>query len=541
MSTQKSKEFRIVGPPGTGKTTTLSRLIAKSCSQHGSEAVLVTSFTKAAARELVSRNLPLSDDRVGTLHALCYRALDRPKIIDREVLQDWNREYPMMQFGGISTNIDDPYGDIDSSGAKDGDGLLQELSRLRGLQTPKEFWPVRVQNFAQYWEDFKDQTFTIDFTDLIARCVDERIPIPHDSRVMFLDEVQDFSPLELSLARWWGSSCEELYLGGDDDQVLYRFKGAIPDAFMSPELPAEQVTILAQSYRVPRAVHAAATAWVEQIDHRIPKAYKPRDVEGAVGQIDINYKWHETLRYRLEEWIDAGKTVAILASCSFFLDPVKHKLRDWGFPFWNPYRKTRGDWNPLTGRSGTVSASDRVRMYRKPVDESGWWTYRELWEWAGCLKAEDIFHRGAKTLMRRKAEGEETAGLAVEVDDLEKWFADPVAAEKATAGDVVWLQSNLLDTYRKPIGYACNILEARGAKALKEQPKIILGTIHSVKGGEADIVVLFPDLSPAGYQEWTTPGEARDSVRRMFYVGMTRAKEALYWAQPVGMSVGGYL
>lgn len=538
---KKSKEFRIVGPPGTGKTTTLSRLIAKSCSQYGSEAVLVTSFTKAAARELVSRNLPLNDDRIGTLHALCYRALERPKLIDRELLKDWNASYPSMQFGGIGSNLDDPYGDIESSGAKDGDGLLQELNRLRGLQVPADFWPIRIQNFSQYWTDFKDQTFTIDFTDLISRCVEERVPIPHESRVMFLDEVQDFSPLELSLARWWGSSCEELYLGGDDDQVLYRFKGAIPDAFMSPDLPAEQVTILAQSYRVPRAVHAAATAWVEQIENRIQKDYKPRDVEGAVGQLDINYKWHETLKYRLEEWIDAGKTVAILASCSFFLDPVKHKLRDWGFPFWNPYRKTRGDWNPLTGRSGTISASDRVRMYRKPVDEAGWWTYRELWEWAGCLKAEDIFHRGAKTLMRRKAEGEETAGLAVEVDDLEKWFADPVAAEKATAGDVAWLQSNLLDTYRKPIGYACNILEARGPKALKDQPKITLGTVHSVKGGEASIVVLFPDLSPAGYQEWTTPGEARDSVRRMFYVGQTRAREELYWAQPVGLSISGYL
>ncbi|MBA5875217.1 MAG: AAA family ATPase [Nitrospira sp. CR1.2] len=538
---KKSKEFRIVGPPGTGKTTTLSRLIAKSCSQYGSEAVLVTSFTKAAARELVSRNLPLNDDRIGTLHALCYRALERPKLIDRELLKDWNASYPSMQFGGIGSNLDDPYGDIESSGAKDGDGLLQELNRLRGLQVPADFWPIRIQNFSRYWADFKDQTFTIDFTDLIARCVEERVPIPHESRVMFLDEVQDFSPLELSLARWWGSSCEELYLGGDDDQVLYRFKGAIPDAFMSPDLPAEQVTILAQSYRVPRAVHAAATAWVEQIENRIQKDYKPRDAEGAVGQLDINYKWHETLKYRLEEWIDAGKTVAILASCSFFLDPVKHKLRDWGFPFWNPYRKTRGDWNPLTGRSGTISASDRVRMYRKPVDEAGWWTYRDLWEWAGCLKAEDIFHRGAKTLMRRKAEGEETSGLAVEVDDLEQWFADPVAAEKATAGDVGWLQSNLLDTYRKPIGYACNILEARGPKALKDQPKITLGTVHSVKGGEASIVVLFPDLSPAGYQEWTTPGEARDSVRRMFYVGMTRAKEELYWAQPVGMSISGYL
>ena len=180
-------------------------------------------------------------------------------------------------------------------------------------------------------------------------------------------------------------------------------------------------------------------------------------------------------------------------------------------------------------------------MFRKVCDESAWWTYRELWEWAGCLKAEELFHRGAKTLMRRKAEGEETAGLAVEVADLEAWFAAASASEAATGGDLGWLQMNLLETYRKPIGYACNILEARGPSALKSQPQVIIGTIHSVKGGEADIVVLFPDLSPAGYQEWSTPGEPRDAVRRMFYVGMTRAKEELYWAQPMGASIGGYL
>ncbi len=66
---------------------------------------------------------------------------------------------------------------------------------------------------------------------------------------------------------------------------------------------------------------------------------------------------------------------------------------------------------------------------------------------------------------------------------------------------------------------------------------------HYVSGGAVvhNCVVLFPDLSPAGYREWTTPGDAQDSVRRMVYVGMTRAREALYWAQPCGLSIGGYL
>jgi ATP-dependent exoDNAse (exonuclease V) beta subunit len=50
--------------------------------------------------------------------------------------------------------------------------------------------------------------------------------------------------------------------------------------------------------------------------------------------------------------------------------------------------------------------------------------------------------------------------------------------------------------------------------------------VHSVKGGEADDVILFPDLSPAGYSEYMST-ENRDRILRLFYVGMTRAKDRL--------------
>jgi superfamily I DNA/RNA helicase len=66
---------------------------------------------------------------------------------------------------------------------------------------------------------------------------------------------------------------------------------------------------------------------------------------------------------------------------------------------------------------------------------------------------------------------------------------------------------------------------------LLKRPSIIIGTIHSVKGGEADVVYLFPDLSLAGINEWhNTNGDdtyGKDSIIRLFYVAMTRAKQEL--------------
>ena len=61
--------------------------------------------------------------------------------------------------------------------------------------------------------------------------------------------------------------------------------------------------------------------------------------------------------------------------------------------------------------------------------------------------------------------------------------------------------------------------------AIQRQPEIIVGTIHSVKGGEADVVYLLPDLSVAAVRQAEEGDE--DSITRTFYVGMTRAKERL--------------
>ncbi len=71
--------------------------------------------------------------------------------------------------------------------------------------------------------------------------------------------------------------------------------------------------------------------------------------------------------------------------------------------------------------------------------------------------------------------------------------------------------------------YTIRVVRAFG---VEESPRVILGTIHSVKGGEADDVVLFPDLSPAGYAEYAS-NAYRDRILRLFYVGMTRTRDRL--------------
>jgi len=102
------------------------------------------------------------------------------------------------------------------------------------------------------------------------------------------------------------------------------------------------------------------------------------------------------------------------------------------------------------------------------------------------------------------------------------------------SGDMEWYSKRLLASRRLGADYPITVATARGSMALREPPQVVVGTIHSVKGGEADVVFLMPDLSMAGNEEWRGSARSQAAVRRLFYVGMTRARETLILCAPGG-------
>ena len=122
------------------------------------------------------------------------------------------------------------------------------------------------------------------------------------------------------------------------------------------------------------------------------------------------------------------------------------------------------------------------------------------------------------------------------IDDLYELIASP-----GVMGDLdnlypSWLLSKCVSSKRRNLSYVVRVFKRFGIRGLIEKPKIVVGTIHSVKGGEADVVYLAPDLSYQGFQQ--LEGRGRDQVFRQFYVGMTRAKETLVLCSAKnGMSV----
>ena len=72
-----------------------------------------------------------------------------------------------------------------------------------------------------------------------------------------------------------------------------------------------------------------------------------------------------------------------------------------------------------------------------------------------------------------------------------------------------------------------------GAESLAEgeEPRVIIGTIHSVKGGQADVVLVLPDVSRPSWG-WLPWRRISDEVRRLLYVAFTRAREELVLLDP---------
>ncbi|MFH1984590.1 MAG: ATP-dependent helicase [Pseudomonadota bacterium] len=538
---EEAGELIIIGPPGCGKSTRLAtKEIPDAAMKFGPDKIVVTSYTKAGAREIATKRsvltgekIPVNSAHVGTLHALCYRTIGTPDLAETH-LDDWtmdNPAYPMMD--GAKGDLDE--GGHESGGSMgEGDQFLQQMNICRARLIPPDQWPDAVKRFAKLWDGWKAATGYFDFTDLIQYGIDNLPYAPGQPDVIFVDEAQDFTAQQLKLIRLWGEQARWIVLVGDDDQTIYDFTGASPEAFIRPGDTTRRKRVLSQSYRVPRAVQERALRIIRKVSRREEKEYRPRNADGIVRtHMDGNFKDPSSVIDEAIVKVKEGKRVMFLTTCAYMLDPLKEGLRKKGLPFCNPYRKRRGDWNPLLpGDESRTTARDILSSFLATGDDGPYWSVEQLMKWLPFVKVGDdgLVRKNGKAGIKalKTAVDDQVEGLHTCREVLSQLLG-PGAVEHALSRDVDWLYEQLVAAKQRSLQYPTYVFRQFGEKAIMEDPKIIIGTIHSVKGGEADCVYLFPDISKAVFTELQVadPTRTRDALYRLFYVGMTRAKEEL--------------
>lgn len=519
----------VYGPPGTGKTTHLIERVARAVEHYGSNtAVVVMSLTKAAATEIKGRlalaGVYIPDSHCGTMHSIGYALADRPGMID---VAEFNKTYQRDVSANFGKGSDDA--DSDEYAEKADDLAMQwiALARARGFQPTDEGiraagYGVGVARLCEQWESFKRATGTLDYADMVTAALE--LGPPKGCRSIIYDEAQDGSRAEFEVLERWANApgIEHVVIAGDDDQALYTWRGASVKDFMSF---GHQSIVLNTSWRLPRRVWQFAESMVEGIEVRVQKPYAPRPdaPDGILEHRTGGSKYVSDVMEEAHELALTGKSVMVLAQCSYMLKPAVAYSRQAGIPIHNPYRRRRGDWCPLkNGSSSMVTVRDIVEAYAEPIQ-----TWGTVNRWLGGVDANKVLVRGAKSAVAEIAKGDD-AGVALNQDDWAALVRDPNLREMAAAGKWDFLSIAGIGS-RRTLNYAIHCV-MRGWRPT-EDPMVAVGTIHSVKGGEADFVFLIPDIAPSSYHE----GD-RDSLIRTFYVGATRAKEGLFLCAGKGLT-----
>tara|TARA_E500000318_G_scaffold50678_1_gene47435 strand:- start:1495 stop:3039 length:1545 start_codon:yes stop_codon:yes gene_type:complete len=498
-----TKIFRIYGPPGTGKTTALLNKVDEALEAGVNPAHIgYFAFTRQAANEAVERactRFKLDKSQLPWFRTLHSFALKLSGIRQEQVMQAEHYKELGHALGGIDLRVDanqingDELFDLN----KNGNPLISliNLARLRKVDLRQQYdetqmamsWSY-VKYVADALQEYKNRFNLYDFTDMLEVFVRDGAGFCPRLAITFIDEAQDLSPLQWDVAHVLEQHSDRIYCAGDDDQAIYRWAGADVEHFIGLNGGYE---VLEQSYRVPATVHPLAERIAQRINRRVPKTYLPRKDAGRVqrivdtGQIDFSKG----------SWL-------VLAQAGYFLDPTAEDLKSRGYLF------SRKGYRSISERlSEAVNGWEQMRKGKRITGKAARTVY-------SYMSVGDRVRRGFKKLPA--------------VDDDETVSLEELQQNHGLLAtiDMIWHEAmdKLPDSDRAYI----TALLRRGEK-FNAIPRINLSTIHGSKGGEADNVVLYTDLSPAAV---SAAEHAPDDLHRVFYVGVTRTKQNLYLVEP---------
>ncbi len=544
-------EYRVIGPAGCGKSTYLidqvNRRVDHWCAHTGNPQnqcrdVLLASLTRTAAAELKQRGLQIPQEQIGTLHSHALHALGKPKLcVSAKAIAQWNKESAMDHWRSEGASHAPSDGEYQASlGQYRGDQLFAEYTTNRCRLTPRDEWRGPVAEFAEAYESWKRLNNYLDYDDLIIKAYEDQTDPPGNPSTILGDEQQDSSRAELRLMRYWATKCNKLILCGDEDQAIFSFRGADARGMSSVDIPPDHERVLEQSYRVPRAVHAEAMQIIRRVEDRKDVVYYPRDEEGEVSRVcwsmrTAPYEAVAEIERLLQEPDERPGTAKVMClfSCAYQANQLMLALRSAGIPYWNPYARERGNFNPLHPSKG-VSTLDRVLAYLKNSEDchrekASMWTWDDFLSWIDICAADGWLRHGAKTEAKSRASVNPKAPLTI--DDLNSLISHEDVLLDLADCNLEWLGNHIIEARRGVYGYILEIAKRRGYNSIIEQPRVIVGTCHSVKGGEAENVFVCPDLSVSGWEAYGNR-ETRDSLHRLYYVAATRARRRLILTAP---------
>ena len=491
----------IFGPPGTGKTTYLLQLVETELKNGvAPNRIGYFAFTKKAAEEALSRaasnfNYETKDfSNFRTLHSFAYRELN---LKEEDVMNDNDYSYLSNK---LQIKLSNPNKKIEKYGAglpDDAFTRIIDLAKINGVNCKAQFdYPTtghlpggwlkldyieRGLQMYKFGGEFPRRKF--DYTDMLIEFNKKDVDLIPEFDVVIIDEAQDLSWLQWQMVDRIASKTKRIYIAGDDDQAIFKWAGARPEFLINMKGHRK---ILGKSYRLPFKIQQKAKDLISRVEERVDKQWSSRDDEG-----EINYYPTEQLSKLTEgDWL-------VLARNKYTLDKLEENLKVNGY-YYSRNNTTSIDSRVLNG----IKAWESLR-------KGGELSYKDVKKFYYFLHIERSVERGHKTLQNADRDS------FYNYETLTKDHGLKVNK------DLPWFEA-LDNIPRIKSSYIRAVL--RRGQNLDYSPKIKLSTIHGAKGGEANNVMLLTDLSRKTDESYWIN---KDEERRVFYVGMTRAKQSL--------------
>jgi superfamily I DNA/RNA helicase len=466
-------------------------------------------FTKRGVEEAISRaadrfNLPRARFRFfNTLHSAAFRhlGLNSDQVFTGSKIREFGEAYGLDLHGGLSSD-DGTYSNFY------GDDLilfLENFARITRIPMEevlhKNDYIVpdfeRAYKIIKHFRQYKTEQGLFDFTDMIEQFILSDDP-PY-LEVLIIDESQDLSELQWEMVFLLTRHVKRIYIAGDDDQTIFTWAGA-SERFISME---GRVHILKQSYRVPVKIHSLANRVINKVQNRRPKVWNPRAAEGTVSSLENMSELDFNMLHETGSVMMLGRTVKLIRTR--FVPLCRH--------YGLPYRYFENNGVKVTQARAIEAWNDLYAGNKVPAPEV--LSVYGLLPSEGHGKKPGIAH-GHKVRLKRIAEQEEPPSFTMA----------ELRREYGLLAEGKWNEV-FTEIDPKDVDYIQKVLN--NGFSLLDKPKIHISTIHRVKGGQADTVVLLSDTAKKS-EEFAATNQ--DEETRVFYTGITRTKNDLILIRP---------
>lgn len=566
----------VLAGPGSGKTTVITQRTKKLIEDYGVNPanILVVTFTKAAAREmkerfrnLMGKNLPVS---FGTFHAIFFNILkyayklEASNIVREEQVFAWLRE--ILQETKLETEDEK---ELLSA-------IQSEISLVKGERISLEYYYPKScaqEIFVQFYQGYENRLrrgSLIDFDDMLVMTWElftKRADIlsawQRKYEYILIDEFQDINRTQYDIVRLLAGEKQNLFIVGDDDQSIYRFRGAKPDIMLGFEKQYPQAVkiVLEENYRSTQAIVETAgrviggnkKRFLKKL-HTGNKAGEPVEIRAFPNSGMQNKELAKKLREYQERGIDYSDMAVLFRTNSDARLLVEY-LMEYNIPF--RLKEALPDiydhWiskdiiTYIRIAMGSRARADFLKIINRPKR----YISRE------CLDTTEFsfdrlisFYEEKRWMVERIERLEEDINFmqdmppyaaisyvrrAIGYEDFLKEYAQNKRINPEELFLVLDELQESAEGFQTAEDWFAHIEEYR--EEIKQQEKqlqeenqdaVVLSTLHGSKGLEYSVVFLTDVNEGVLPYKKAALDEDIEEERRMLYVGMTRAKERLH-------------